>query len=82
MLQMGRPLVPAMLILGELPQNPPVRCDRQRGRQTSSVDLSTEVLPVPPPSTAKFVTARAVLVERQRVIEAKLLTKRFDKAVA
>jgi len=69
-----------LLTLGETPQFPLIRCDGQRGRQTSSVDKSTEVLPVPPPSAAEIAAARTVLVERQRVVEAKLLTKGFNKA--
>jgi hypothetical protein len=64
-----------LLTLGEPPKFPRVRCEVQRGRETSSVDKSTGHLPVPSLSAAERAIANAALVERQRVIEARLLSK-------
>jgi hypothetical protein len=70
-----------MLTLGEPPQFPRDRCEGQPGRETSSVDKSTGHLPVSPSSAAERATASAALVERQRVIEARLLTKALGKGM-
>jgi DNA-binding transcriptional MocR family regulator len=64
-----------MLTLGEPPQFPRVRCDRQLGRETSSVDKSTDLLPVLPRSVAEIASAQAALTARRRAIEARLLNK-------
>src|SRR3954467_3037273 len=62
-------------MLGDPPRFPPVRCDRQLGRETTSVDKSTDLLPAAAPSAAAIATAQAVLAARRRAIEARLLTR-------
>jgi hypothetical protein len=64
-----------MLTLGDPPQIPQVRCEGQFGRETNSVDKSTDHLPVPPRSAVEVATAQASLAEVQKAMEARLLTK-------
>ena len=58
-----------LLTLGEPPN--PVRCDRQRGRETNSLNKSKE-LPFIMGSEADIVTAQAALARRRQAIEARL----------
>ena len=61
-----------LLTLGE-PPKPPVRCDRQAGRETGSLDKSRELPTVEAVSDADMATAQAALAKRRRAIEARLL---------
>jgi hypothetical protein len=70
-----------VLTLGEPPKFPRVRCEGQFGRETSPVDKSTDHLLVPSTPASERAAANAALVERQRVIEARLLNKRRGSAV-
>ncbi len=71
-----------MLTLGEPPNIPLVRCDRQSAQETGSLDLSRELTSIPAPFAATIAIAQAALAERRRAIEARLLNKGWGKGLA
>ena len=70
-----------LLTLGEPPKFPADRCEVQSARQTSSLDKSREFLVVAAASRADIATAQAVLAERRRAIEARLLNRGLEKGL-
>src|ERR1700712_4030418 len=60
-----------VLTLGEPPKFPRVRCEDQIGRETNSVDKSTDLLPVPTQSAVEVATAQASLAEVRKAMEAR-----------
>jgi hypothetical protein len=69
-----------VLTLGEAPR-PVIRCDRQSARETNTIDKSMVYLSVPSASSAEIAAAQAVMAQRRRVIQQRLLGKGCDPAL-
>jgi hypothetical protein len=64
-----------VLKLGDPPNIPLVRCDRQPAQETCSLDKSRELLSLPSASANEVKAAKDALANRRRVMEARLLNK-------